>query len=188
MEHESGAKADGAPRRQVPIDLLRVLLERCTRPVQSPVVMKVVDAYFETSLREECAELFRGCILAFRHEIERRAETQARLYLGQPMASVQSGRAFDVVRQDERELLAVGPSRPPFRAASRCLVNGPGVSEPRPQSPGVQAANRAANPQRDRTLQPEIDARQGDTCAVGIQSVYGRRIDYPVAGKPGDQD
>ena len=177
MEHESGAKADGAPRRQVPIDLLRVLLERCPRPVQSPVVMKVVDAHLETSLREECAELFRGCILAFRHEIERRAETQARLYLGQPMASVQSGRAFDVVRQDERELLAVGPSRPPFRAPSRCLVDGPGVSEPRPQSPGVQAANRAANPQRDRTLQPEIDARQGDTCAVEVQSVYGRRID-----------
>src|SRR5204862_3589100 len=117
--------------------------------------MKVVDAHFETPLREECAELFRGCILAFRHEIERRAETQARLYLGQPMASVQSGRAFDVVRQDERELLAVGPSRPPFRAPSRCLVNGPGVSEPRPQAPDGQGADRTTEPQRERALKPE---------------------------------
>ena len=48
VEHESRAKADGPPRRQIMIDFLSVLFEGLPRTVKCTVVAQVVDAHFES--------------------------------------------------------------------------------------------------------------------------------------------
>ena len=48
MEHESGAKADGAPRRQIMIDFVSIVFEGLPRTVKFTVMPQVMDTYFES--------------------------------------------------------------------------------------------------------------------------------------------
>src|SRR2546422_7360374 len=70
MQHESGAKANGTPRRQILVNFVTVSLEGRPRTVKPTVVMQIVYADFESVLDEKGAEQFRGYILAFRYEVE----------------------------------------------------------------------------------------------------------------------
>src|SRR5690606_7133430 len=93
-------------------------------------VMKILYANLEAVAGEPVAQFRRDGIFSFRDEIERGAEAELHLKLGERANSLYAPLALHIVGENKRELLSVRPPRP---AGGRC----PGFGINRPDRTGA---------------------------------------------------
>lgn len=160
VAHESRAEAHRLPLLQVMIDPACVILERVERAVERPVVAKIVDTHFKPVSGEKRSQ---GCwrlVLALRHEVERRAEPETHFEFCNRGAPVEPLSAFDIVTEDKRERLAVGPARPAFWNTLRSLADWPRTPDHPAQGKGVAVPEGESRSLGNRRLQKVVKVEQ----------------------------
>jgi len=98
VEHEAGAEADGTPGFEVVIDPFGVFQEGLVGAEEFAIVMQVVDPDFEAAFFELLQKDGIDLVIAFRDEIEGRAEPEAGLKVGELLGLVVAALAFDIMR------------------------------------------------------------------------------------------
>ena len=141
------------------IDFLGAGRESLARHVQLPVVPEVVDTDFESLAGEGVAKGGGHDIGAFGDEVERGAEPEPPVHLGDLKAAIETSLAVDVVGQDEGELFAVRPAGPAIGGRTRRLIDVPDAAQPTAQSFGSKASNREPDLPGYRGLENVIRTR-----------------------------
>ena len=100
-------------------------MEGLSRRIQLSIMTKVMDTYFETTLREPGSQFTRHAIFTFRHEIERRAKTKFHLHFRKGFHAIETSLTLNVVCQNESKLPSLGPTRPTLGFRAGALVDGP---------------------------------------------------------------
>jgi hypothetical protein len=128
VQHEAGTEADGVPFLEVTVNLLGVLPECRTRPVEFAIVMEVVNAHLEPEVRDQMSEVRRDGVGAFGDEVEGGVEAEALFEFHQGLYASQTFGAFDVMGEDDGKLFAIGPTGPAGRRLLGALFDGPKVT------------------------------------------------------------
>ena len=107
------------------VDRGHALLKDFPRTEQLAIVVEVVNADLEAVLPEPGAEGRGDGVVAFGYEVKAGAEAELHLQFGQFPDLGQAFWSFNIVREDEGELLAVGPAGPVGRRFFGAGQDGP---------------------------------------------------------------
>ncbi len=147
---------------------------------------EVVNAHFKAVLREPRTEFRWNCVRAFGNEIERRAKAEAHLQFRHLPDPIQSHLRFDIVREHEGELFAVGPPRPCGGRAFRAREDRPDLAHTLALPYRETTSNSAANARRKEWFRQVVEMR-GRTHQRRSECLLGDMPVQETAGRPCEQ-
>src|ERR1041385_8691109 len=87
--------------------------------------MKIVNANFKAVPDQFVSKFFGDAVFAFGNKIERRTKSQLSFQPHQVSGARDTQFAFNIVRENDRELFAFGPARPARRGSSHGFGHRP---------------------------------------------------------------
>jgi hypothetical protein len=155
--HERRTEADCVPILEIGANLQRLFGELLLRAVELPVVPQSMNTDLETFPVHEIQQRTLDLVRTLGDEIEGRVESVLLCEFNQPGNAAQALRAFHVMGQDQRELLAVGPAGPTWGHSGSGRLDRPDGGKC-PSSPlGAPLAECYAQAPRQDRLQEIVD-------------------------------
>ena len=111
-EHEAGTEAGGVPVLKIEVNFDDIAAELFFGEEELAVVVEVVNADLEAMVSEPGAKGRGDGVVAFGNEVKAGAEAEFHLQFCQFPDLCQARWSLNIVREDEGELFAVGPTRP----------------------------------------------------------------------------
>ena len=127
VEHEAGAETGRIPVLEVTIDVFGVLPELFPVPVEAAVMLEVMHAHLEAFGGQFRAQSGSDPVAALGDEVEGGTEAEGFFNRHQLAAFAETGLAFHVMRQHQREFFFLRPAAPVFGRAFRTRRDGPDV-------------------------------------------------------------
>src|SRR5688572_7748594 len=115
MVHETGSKTTSAPIIQIAVDTFSVCPKSFLGAIKLPIMLQIVHANLEAVIAELLAQFLRNAVFPFGNEIEARAKSPFRFESSEPVTSLHTFPALDIMRQNKRELFSGRPSGPARR-------------------------------------------------------------------------
>ena len=125
--HKSRAEAARTPFLDVLIDSDGLTGKFGACPIKLPIMVKIMDPNFKSVAGEFIPEFTGNEVIAFGNKIKRSTKAKLLVNLHQLATLRQALLAFNIMRQDEREFLALGPARPTLRSMPSGWMDRPRI-------------------------------------------------------------
>ena len=171
-------KSSSTPFVEKMIHSFSTFLKALPGVVKLSVMTMIVNANLKSIARQPFPQVSRDFVRAFGNEVKGRTKSERHLHFRQSLDPADPSLRFNVVGENERELLSAGPARPPRRGSGGSFKNWPHMLAHLPLSKSHPSSKTQADGPRHHwfyiVIQPHKDDRREECQQSGDDRAEAR--------------